>query len=176
MTMSRRLAGRWNRHFLRNEFAVAVVLGVLVLVSDRWVSPGGLDSLLAGDRSVLWGTVASIAGALLGFVLAAASILVAIVERPPLRRLKVSSQYDTLWHTFVSATKWLGALTLLSLVQLTLDADHAAPARPWIYLLVGAAVLAVLRVARCVWILQNVLSLNVSGDQRPTGSDVVRVG
>jgi MFS family permease len=148
-----------ERNLLTIQVAIAVAAGLGLAIAsnappfDRWVK-----TIVAEDRRDLYSAVSSVAGALLGFVMAAAAIILAAVDSPKLDRLKTSAQYRTLLRVFVSTSKWLGLLTIGSLVGIMLDRKEDP--RPLIfYVLASLAVLCVLRFATCVWILERVTSV-----------------
>ncbi|HUD05476.1 MAG TPA: hypothetical protein VMR18_00945 [Candidatus Saccharimonadales bacterium] len=70
--------------------------------------------------------------------------------------LRNSVHYKTLWRTFTSTIRFLGLATLLALVALLGDRD-TAPNRALMLLCAGSTLLAVLRVARSAWILEQTI-------------------
>jgi hypothetical protein len=166
VTRARRL---WSIHFLAVEFAIGVLLVATTVVTDTWIWPGWLDAVLSGDLGALWGTVAAISGALLGFVLAAASILAVVPDGPRVARLRASSQYPQLWRTYLSATWWFTFLTLAAIVQLVVQEPHSPPQRPWIFVTLLFSLVATFRLLRCIWILDKVLTLQ-GRDREPSHS------
>jgi len=66
----------WERHFVRNEFALATVAALALAAWATWF--GGAAStqgMLQDNRAALYGAVASIAGALLGFLITTVALL-----------------------------------------------------------------------------------------------------
>src|SRR6185312_3132354 len=116
------IPGVWKRHFLIAEGGLAVVVTVAFAV---WFwSFGGLttvDAMLRSNRATLYGTMASIFGSLLGFVITATSIVLGFSGSESLSVVRESSHYPVLWRTF-GATIWaLAAATLVALFCLLGD-------------------------------------------------------
>jgi len=117
-----------------------------------------IDAALADDRATLYGTIATLLGALLGFIIAALAIFVAVVPHRRLARVRASSQYATIWRTLTSTMWWLALGTLLALTCLVFDRD-AHPVR-WLEL-TGAAswLIAASRLMWTMWIIQQAAKL-----------------
>ncbi len=150
-----------EKHVLPAEVSASVIATALAFA---WLGSGAphtpLHDLLATDRATLYGTVAAIAGSLLGFVLAAATIILTIAGSRRLARVTGSNQYGAMWGMFLMATKGLGAVTLWALAALVVDRD-SSPAPVMFYGLILLSVVAVLQVWTCVWILDQVTRLLV---------------
>lgn len=106
----------------------------------------------------MYGTRASIFGSLLGFTITAASIVLGFSSSPRLRIIRESRHYTTLWKVFGATIRALGLATVLSLVALIFDRDDA-PAHTVFYLALFGFFLSCLRIARAVWVLENIISL-----------------
>ncbi|MEX0629301.1 MAG: hypothetical protein WEE67_02570 [Chloroflexota bacterium] len=155
----------WEPHFLRNEALVGGAVGVGLVLVEVTFGNSLVDQILPRDRSTIWTSLAAVAGSLLGFELAAAAIIVSVSDSPSMRRLRASTQYPVLWQVFVSATKWLGTVTVSALTLLVLDVGHAAT-RPGLYVALVCVVTATLRVARSIWALDRSLRLIAGRDMR----------
>jgi hypothetical protein len=155
----RRIRGFWGLHFLGCE----VVLGLcLTLAFAGWVEwahgTRSVNNVLSGQRSAVYGTVASLDGALLGFIIATAAIVLSFAPSDRFTLLRGSPHYKTLWRTFTSTIRFLGVATLLALAALLGDQD-ARPNRLFVILCAGSTLLAVLRVARSAWILEKTIKV-----------------
>jgi hypothetical protein len=115
-------------------------------------------NVLKDHRSAIYQTAASIFGSLLGFVIAALSLVIGFSGSPSLKLVRESSHYPTLWKTFAAANRALGLATVMSFLALIFDRDHC-PSRLIFFAVVYAALLAALRVGRSVWILEQVVRL-----------------
>ena len=130
----------WERHFVRNEFLLTTA-GVLILAAwATWL--GGetaIQSMLTDNRAAFYGAVASIAGALLGFLITTVALLQGIVAAEGFRRLRASDQYPTLWRVFHLAIRVLALACAVSLIALLVDRD-AAPVPILFYVVVWAII------------------------------------
>lgn len=71
-----------------------------------------MDAKTAADLRSIVSTFASVAGTLLGFVIAALSILTSVVDRRFIAKLRVTGHYDVLLHELY----WTAASFLLAMV------------------------------------------------------------
>jgi hypothetical protein len=106
----------------------------------------------------LYGAVASIAGALLGFLITTVALLQGIVAAEGFRRLRASDQYPTLWRVFHLAIRVLAVSCALSLIALLVDRD-AKPVPQLFYLVVWVVFESAALVGRGIWVLERVLRI-----------------
>jgi len=161
----------WRRHFLGTELGLAAAL---TLAFALWVGAfhgeAAVQSVLAGQRAALYGTLAAIDGALLGFVIATTAIVLGFAQDDRFEVLRASAHYPTLWRTFISTIKFLGLATLAALVALLVDHDND-PVWPAMVACGGTTLIAGLRLGRSVWILEHVIRIVTRpSPQGPTGS------
>jgi hypothetical protein len=160
----------WRANFLRVELVVAFLLTIAFAL---WVARYGgdrvVEEVLNDNRAAIYGTLASISGSLLGFAITAVAIILGFVPLERMAVVKESTHYDELWQTFTSAIKALALATFATLLGLVLDRD-ASPL-PWVvYLCVFATILSLLRLVRCVWILEKVIRLVTRPSKARTGA------
>lgn len=159
----------WRTHFLNAELGLAILCGASFVV---WVILWGggaiLEDTLTGNRGAIYGALASIFGSLLGFAITAVSIMVAFSTNDRLTVVRESKPYPTLWKVFTATIRTLGFATVVALFGLILDRDNH-PMNPVLCLTVFASVLAALRLARCAWVLENVITLVAGVSKERTG-------
>jgi MFS family permease len=145
----------WSRHFLAVEAAVALALPTGFAVWVEWTKNYGMIAdVLDKNRGAVYGTLASVFGALLGFVITTLSIVAGFASRlVPMRK---SPYYDQLWRVFTSATWSLGIATIIAAAALLLDRD-AHQLRWVVYVVMWWSLMGVDRVFRCVWVLEKVV-------------------
>lgn len=149
----------WRANFLPVEFAVALLLGLaFVIWSEILGGKGCLSYILTNNRAAIYGALASIFGSLLGFAITAVSIVLGFSQLDILAVVRNSVHYSTLWKIYISAMRVLAFATIVSLVGLVGDKD-AAPHFWALYLAAVMALLAIVRVARCIWVLEKVIAL-----------------
>lgn len=160
----------WKRHFLNAELGLAILCGASFVA---WASLCGggaiLEYTLKENRGAVYGALASIFGSLLGFAITAVSIMVSFSTDNRLTVVRESKHYPTLWKVFTATIRTLGFATVVALFGLILDRDNH-PMNAVLYLTVFASVLAALRLARCAWVLENVITL-VAGQPKARAGD-----
>jgi hypothetical protein len=158
------LPGLWRRHFLPLELALGIVIAAGVAIwSERFAGQAVLASYLDQDRATIYGTIATITAALLGFLIATVTIIYGLVaggpgSRSSFARLRASSQYQTLWRVFRWAIRALAATTAMAIIGQAVDRDKA-PIWPAFYLTLGGVLIASTLLARSIWVLEQVLTI-----------------
>lgn len=151
------MLGYWRRHFLGVELAFSAVLtaafAIWVGVSD---GQHAVNAILAGERGALYGALAAVDGALLGFVIATTAIVLGFAQDDRFEVLRNSDYYPSLWKTFTSTIRFLGLATVAALVALLADHDNATN-WPAMVACAGTTLIAGLRLARSVWVLEHVI-------------------
>lgn len=149
----------WERHFLGLDALIAVGLAAaLAIWYLAFDGANDVAELLQGNRTNIYRTLAGISGTLLGLSIASASFTLNAVSSPRLAVLRNSRHYPTLWRTLFQTTWVLGALTLAALVCMIWDRDDA-PTTCLVIPLSLLVCLAVFRLARVVWLLQQVIGV-----------------
>lgn len=139
------------------ELAVAIILTVAFGIWTQLAhGQSVVDHLVSGQRSVVYGTLATLDGALLGFIIATTAIVLGFAPSERFELLRNSAHYQTLWRTFTSTIRALGLATVVALVALLVDRDDQ-PNSLLMVLCAGTMVLVVLRVARSVWALEGTI-------------------
>ncbi len=146
----RRLHEAWAANFLWWERALAIfAVAALIVWSEFLGGSSHLDHFLDEHGETLYIVLAPITAAMLGFILAAAAIVVTSAPAERMEILRESAHYPELWATFRSALRNLGLATLAALVGLVVSGQ--TPSRIVFYMVAGLAALAALRTARCIW-------------------------
>ena len=157
--MIRNIRNRWRRSFLSLEFILALILtGAIVLWNALSCSS---SDIIYKDWSDIYPTTTTAAVALLGFSLTVTSIVLGFSTSESLRILRNSVHYPVLWDTLFSTIRFLGFLSLWSLISLIVD----RPASPILWLriiLLFLIIGSVLRLARSIWIIQKVVRIVAS--------------
>ena len=149
----------WRKNFLLVEFCLAAAVFAALL--GWWKLGMGesyLTTLVKSSRGQIYGTLASIAGSLLGFVITALSVVLAFSTSERLTVLRSSKYYKQLWDVFTSTIRVLGVTTLGWLAALFYDREL----RPMPFILVvalGFSTLALLRLLRCIWVLERIVEV-----------------
>lgn len=97
------------------------------------------------------------------------SIVLGYAASDRLTIVRNSRHYPTLWKVFMATIRALGIATMVALVALVLDRD-TEPASILLYVCVWSTSLAVLRLMRCLWVLEQVVIL-VTGPSKERFGD-----
>lgn len=161
------LPGFWRKHFLLVELVVAgIATCALIIWSERFNGWPTVAAVLDERRGTVYGVLASIFGSLLGFAIAAQSIVLALSQHERLEVVRKSDYYPMLWKVFVSTIRMLGFATTVAVLALIIDRD-SSPFRVLPYLVFFAMCLTLFRVTRCVWVLENVVGLVAKPEKDP---------
>jgi hypothetical protein len=155
----RRFVDWWERRFLPLELLTAALLTAGFII--WYYRTGGalqIEEVLNSNRSEVYGSLAGVFGALLGFVITAVSIVLGYAENDRLKIVRNSPYYGTLWEVFKSTMKWLAAATIVALLGLIFDRDNS-PVPALLFLTVLASLIAALRVSRSIWVLENIIRI-----------------
>jgi hypothetical protein len=159
----------YREHFLAGDAAIAVVLSCAVLAwMIKFCGIATVDCILAGNRSAVYGALSTIFGSLLGFAITAVSIIVGVWGLDRLTILRESKHAGDLWRIFTSTTRWLGLATVLSLAGLIGDRD-AEPVHSILYATVVVTAIAVTRLGRSIWSLENIVRILAAPKPKPRG-------
>jgi len=148
------------------DLAAPAVLVVAYAVAAS--SSGFATTLAVGTRSALYGSIAATTGALLGFVLTALAILVALPSGERLEALRSHPQWDRVPGAYFRAAWALLAALILCTLGIALDGG-SAPAKLYEGLVVAVIALALTRVAGAVVALDAVMRVAAAPDKAAIG-------
>jgi hypothetical protein len=139
-----------------------VMCSVLIAaLSIRWIWfwNGGIivDGLLDGNRAAVYGALASVSAALLGFSITTIAIVLGLTGQPRIEAIKNQQAYIRLWHVFVRSIWTLGISTLVALIALVVDRDNNVS---HVILVVGLTTwsFALVSVSQSIWYLQRLIT------------------
>jgi len=144
----------------------------LVVWAEWYQGRSVLFEVLEGNRSPVYGALASIFGSLLGFVITAVSVVVGFTSSDRLAFVRNSKHYPKLWTSFTHTIKVLGLATLTSLAALILDRD-SNPKCYMTYVNFFASILSILLLCRSIWALENVVAIVARPPTTPASSDAL---
>lgn len=147
----------WKLNF---HWLEPLIVACIAAAVATWLERSGrgwqVECLLRGNRAPIYGALASVFGALLGFVLTAVSIILGFSALPQLALVRESKHYPTLYKAFILTTWVLGAACLSAILALIGDRDD----RQWHLGFYAAAVTglaASVCVVRSVWLLEQIV-------------------
>lgn len=146
-------------YFLELELIASIVLaGAFTIWMFRFGGSAVVNDILDQNRSAVYGTLASILGALLGFVITALSIIIGYTTNEKFEFIRSSRHYFTLWRVLLSTIKALSLATAAMVVGLIFDRDTSP--QNWILCVCVFTILfSLFRLRRCIWILENVIHI-----------------
>lgn len=161
------LRSKYEANFLAWDFCGALCVSAAGLIAINFLSDFKTFSEWFGPvKSQLYGGVFSLAGALLGFVLSAAAMVIAFEELPRFKILKDSGHARSIVVVYFDSMRWLGALTGVSLAALLFDTAASASVA-FLYAVGFIALVSALRVYRCIWILKRLAFIAANQKSSP---------
>jgi hypothetical protein len=148
-----------NNQFFVVSFFASLVISTAFGVWCEWM--GGkpiVSELLKGNRSAIYGALATIFGSLLGFVITAVSIVLGFSTSDRLAFVRRSKHYPALWRSFTDAIRVLGVATLTTLAALIFDRDNYQSYNI-VYIGFFFSTWAIVLLCRSIWALENVVTL-----------------
>lgn len=113
--------------------------------------------VFAGDSEAVYGVLCEIYAGLLGFAIAVVAILVGVTPSQRLDVLMRSNYGRDVNRIFIHTVYALGLALLVTLAALATDTTNSSHVIRWAAL--GSLIVAVLRMARSIWLLGAVLEL-----------------
>jgi hypothetical protein len=161
----------YGSHFLLIELTGAVAVSCFVAA---WGEAGGgwqtIAPLLQDNRAAIYSACASVAGSLLGFVIAALAIVLSSAGSRRLDPVRSADRLQTLFRVLTAATVVLGLATVVALTALLLDRDNLQ--RPLLaYLCFGTVLSSIVTLARTVWILESVVAIVAAPSKKRSGEE-----
>ena len=116
--------------------------------------------LLSGGRGDIYGALASIFGALLGFTVTAMAIVLSASDSDGLKLLRGKKKaYSEMWAVFKGSIGALGLATTMALVALVLDRDPTDASPVILSLVLATTLFGSLRVWTAIRVLLEVVDL-----------------
>jgi hypothetical protein len=146
----------YHRHFLAIELGIAALIAVLfwAAIQFSWRDDGLAESL-KGIRQPVYTSVVSLAGSLLGFVIASIPIILGFGQFNRLKIVRASPHYGEIFRIFFQAIYWLSFAIIWALICIIVDKDETP--KVWAsFLMVFFFLALVSRVFRCVWVLRKI--------------------
>ena len=138
--------------------AASIPVGVFAVWFFCFGGENSVDKFIEGNRGNIYRTLATIAGTLLGFLIAGVSLVINNATTDRFAILRESEHYPLLWKTFFQAIRFLGALTVAALVCLIWQKEAAS--FTWLVVpLCFLVALAVVRLMRVIWVIEQIVTI-----------------
>ena len=149
----------WEANFLNFELMFSGVCSLLFAVWSELINKDLLiNRVLIDIREPLYSALVALFGSMLGFSIAAVAIVLGYANSDKLEIVRNSKHYEDLWGVFKSAMRVLTLATLFALIGLIVDKD-SAPVNLILYLNIFFSILSFFRIARTVWVLENIIAI-----------------
>ena len=152
----------YRRNFLKAELILSFIIAIIIIGLIDYVmlwSRDDIISWISQNKADVYPLVASIGGTLLGFVVTGVSVLIAFTESGKLDLLKKSEHYKTMYAVYFNTIKYLAIVTGVAFIGLMVDGYWAIPL---LYIIIWAVIISLLRMWRCVWILENIVEISMN--------------
>lgn len=160
-----RLAGKLKTHFLVTDI---VTVAIVFFASSKILMRLDTVGVIWEEVSLrsFFGTIASLAGGLVGFTVTGVTIVSALSGEKRLRLLREDRPTKAIFAAFFSATRWLAGLALVSLAGMILRLPHHYYA-VLAHVVFFMVFVCVARFTRLVWILHSLGGLIPEAKERP---------
>ena len=150
----------YQHHFMAVDLIVSILLAVLIWGEHRYLGFIPLITSFSENHQILYGTLASVCGSLLGFVVTAVSIIFSLSTRRVFRVLVDSNHHQTLFTVYFNSVLFLALATIWALVGILFDTKLSPT--PWITCtMLGLTVIVMFRIYRCIWILKEMVGITL---------------
>jgi|GEM_PF-6270379 len=159
-----------QKQFILRDLLIAGILSVILVL---WIQFGlgeqVIHQMLDNNRAVIYGACTSLFGALLGFIITSASIVLNYADNPHLKLVRQSIFYPKIGESFIIAIRCLAFATLASLGDLFIDRD-TTPHLPFTILCFIAIIFAVVTTIRTVFIFEQIIRITTKQQPLDTPS------
>lgn len=144
----------WIEGWVLDVFPLAVAaLGVFLL-------PPGIRSVIGGplstDSSSVYGALVGLQGSLLGFVLAALTIVLGYSQSPSMEILRKSGQLPNLFRVYLAGIRSHAFATVTAIVALVVNSGYVT-ASLLAWLVASSSVVTAIRLGRSLWATRSVV-------------------
>jgi hypothetical protein len=111
------LSDKYHNNFLRYEFIISLLLGVLAiyLIHNYW-SAKDIECWMSNNKAMFYSLLATISGKLLGFIITGISVILSLSESPKLETAKISTQFKKIFVVYFNTIKYLAYTAILSII------------------------------------------------------------
>jgi len=156
------LIEKYQENILVNDFFLTIISSWIVIMlafnnSEIFLY---LSSWLEAHATTFFSMIASLAGALFGFIITSISIISAFFnkENSRLKFIKGKKQHEDIFSIYFSSVHYLGYLALLSIIAVFLEDTLQLF---FLSLILIFTAIALSRLYRCLWILRKVISIDL---------------
>jgi len=149
----------YKRHFMNVELLIVFIIAILILyLLFILLSPNGFDSWIISIKGSLYPVIATVSGALLGFVITGVSVIIAFSESDKLRLLRKPSTkktFKSLFDVYFRTIYYLAATTIISIFGIVIHQYSTF----LFCILVISSFISLQGLYRCIWVLENLVQI-----------------
>lgn len=127
-----------------------------------------VSNLLKGRRGDIYSSLVDLEGTLLGFALAALTIVLGYSQADRLSVLRASRHWGPLFSIYISAVRWSAIAVFSSLASLLFD-DDSSPKLFLTCFCFSATTLTAYYVVRMLWVTERIVQVVISTGARNPG-------
>ena len=154
-----RIINWWRSKFLLIDLLLAITITIAFITWCQFFS-GKLiiGSIVLQNRPTTFGTLATIYGTLLGFIITSVSIIIGYANNPRMDLVTHSKHYSDLWNTYIKTVWVLACATIFSIISLIFDHKNEMN---WylFYLNTFFMLLSIFRISRSIQLLEKVIKI-----------------
>jgi len=146
----------YKRNIMNLEFAGAIIFSLIILYFlPRILAPVSVDAWVLNIKTALYPVIATISGALLGFVITGVSIILAFSDSHKLDRVRKSKGFEDIYKVYFRAIKYLALTTVISVFGIVISYY----ATYMFYLVFISSILSIVGLYRCMWVLERITGI-----------------
>jgi hypothetical protein len=149
----------YEKWMLVADIIIPIIVGILIIYVGN-----GISLFNSNDEDfiklliyTIFPTIATIGVTLLGFIITGVSVLISFTESGKLPLLKQSVHYKTLFDVYFHAIKFLAILSIVSLCGIFAPKSFTIE---FFYVLIVLVMISIWQTYRCVWALEQIISLS----------------
>lgn len=163
----------YDHHFLLYEGIFSFIIAIIIIVALCCAAinnQGGLISWFDNKNVPFFSVIASIAGNILGFLIATLSILIGFCADQKFKEFRESESYHQMYIIFIKTIVDLSIITILSIIGIL---TNDIPSLIILGFLIFPLILAAFRIGRCIWILKNITEIFISKNTKKSEQNTI---
>lgn len=151
-----------KQHFLLFDLLKSILLIIaIIFIANNYLLENEIRNFLLDSRQALYSVTATIAGAILGFVITGVAIIIGLGDEKSLSKLKRSKYHIQIYEAYFKAIIYLAITTFLGITGIII---HKESINLWLfYANLWGILISVISVSRCIYFLKMIVKIITSG-------------
>lgn len=146
----------YKRNFLNVQLVIGTVSIFLILLVLTYLIPSTtINNWVLSIKENLYPVIASVSGALLGFVITGVSVIIVFTESDKLKLLRKTDTYKDVFKVYFRAIYYLALTTGISAIGIVIPKFDTF----CFYLLLWSLLISTLGLYNCIWVLENLVEV-----------------